>query len=309
MIQVRFHGRGGQGMKTASRILGSALFAEGLEVQDAPRYGAERRGAPMFATVRAGREPIYERGPVRRPDLVVVADETLVPIAAAGVLEGLTEQSVLLIHGSADADTWRQRLQLEGPIFSLSADPSESPPLQSVSARCAGGAARLLGLVSRTALQEAVEEELAGASAEAIALGVDRALAAFDELADAEGCVQEGPEPSATAVRSPDWIELPFEAARISAPDIHGSLTSVQVRTGLWRTLRPVIDRDLCRRCSWVCGSLCPDGAISVEADGSPQIDLDHCKGCMVCMAVCPPHAIHAVPESTADTERQAEAP
>ena len=49
MYRIRFHGRGGQGVKTASQILSSALFLEGFEVQDAPRYGAERRGAPIFA--------------------------------------------------------------------------------------------------------------------------------------------------------------------------------------------------------------------------------------------------------------------
>ena len=46
MYRIRLHGRGGQGLKTASRLLGTALFLEGFEVQDAPRYGAERRGAP-----------------------------------------------------------------------------------------------------------------------------------------------------------------------------------------------------------------------------------------------------------------------
>jgi pyruvate ferredoxin oxidoreductase gamma subunit len=301
VYRVRFHGRGGQGVKTASRILGSALFAEGFEVQDAPRYGAERRGAPLFATVRAGREPISERGPVRRPDLVVVADETLVAVAAAGVLEGLTQQSVLLICGSPDAEAWRARLSLEGPIFTLPPEAADARALQFVGALCAGGAARLLGVVSREALESAVREELAGAPEPAVARSVERALSAYDALAPAEGRVVEQPAPDASAPAAPDWIELPFEEARISAPDIHGALTSVQVRTGLWRTLRPVIDRELCRRCHWVCGSLCPDGAISVDADGAPRIDLDHCKGCMVCMAVCPPHAIHAVPEATAD--------
>jgi Pyruvate/2-oxoacid:ferredoxin oxidoreductase gamma subunit len=58
-------------------------------VQDAPRYGAERRGAPMFAYVRAARKPINERGVIRRPDLVLVADDTLVTIPAAGVLAGV----------------------------------------------------------------------------------------------------------------------------------------------------------------------------------------------------------------------------
>ena len=85
MFRIRFHGRGGQGMKTASRILGSAFFFEGYEVQDAPRYGAERRGAPMFAYVRADRRAINERGVITNPDLVVVSDDSLVPVPAAGV--------------------------------------------------------------------------------------------------------------------------------------------------------------------------------------------------------------------------------
>jgi pyruvate ferredoxin oxidoreductase gamma subunit len=55
MYRIRFHGRGGQGMKTAGRILGTAFFLTGFEVQDAPRYGAERWGAPIFAYVCASK--------------------------------------------------------------------------------------------------------------------------------------------------------------------------------------------------------------------------------------------------------------
>ena len=86
MYRIRFHGRGGQGMKTASRILGTAFFLEGFEVQDAPRYGAERRGAPIFAYVRANRQAIQERGVIHRPDLVIVADDSLVPVPGAGAV-------------------------------------------------------------------------------------------------------------------------------------------------------------------------------------------------------------------------------
>ena len=100
MYRIRLHGRGGQGMKTAGRILGTAFFLEGFEVQDAPRYGAERRGAPIFAYVRAARSLINERGIIRRPDLVLVADDTLVASPTAGVLSGVTEHTVLLISSS-----------------------------------------------------------------------------------------------------------------------------------------------------------------------------------------------------------------
>jgi pyruvate ferredoxin oxidoreductase gamma subunit len=101
-------------------------------------------------------------------------------------------------------------------------------------------------------------------------------------------------------------VELPFEPASVSAPVIHAGLTSVEVKTGLWRTLRPVIDYDHCKRCWWVCSSFCPDGAINV-VDGTPQIDYDHCKGCMVCLAQCPPHAISAIAESQAQEKQQAQ--
>jgi pyruvate ferredoxin oxidoreductase gamma subunit len=104
----------------------------------------------------------------------------------------------------------------------------------------------------------------------------------------------------------PDWINLPFEQAYVAAPTIHAAATSVKVKTGLWRTLRPVIDYTRCNRCWWVCSTFCPDGAITVGANGQPQIDYDHCKGCMVCVAQCPPHAIEAVSEQAAQrAERQ----
>lgn len=77
MLRIRFHGRGGQGMKTASRPLGSAAFHAGFVVQNAPVYGAERRGAPMAAFTRIAQTPILERGAIVQADLVVVADDTL----------------------------------------------------------------------------------------------------------------------------------------------------------------------------------------------------------------------------------------
>lgn len=96
MYRIRFHGRGGQVMKTASRLLGTAFFLQGYEVQDAPRYGAERRDAPMSAYVRADHNPIYERGIINKPDLVVVADDSLIAIPAAGVLKGLDKKTDFL---------------------------------------------------------------------------------------------------------------------------------------------------------------------------------------------------------------------
>jgi pyruvate ferredoxin oxidoreductase gamma subunit len=87
-------------------------------------------------------------------------------------------------------------------------------------------------------------------------------------------------------------VDVPLDPGALAAPDVRAPLSALQVRTGLWRTQRPVIDEALCRRCSWLCSTFCPDGAIAVLADGRPEIDYEHCKGCLVCAAVCPPHAI-----------------
>ncbi len=143
MFRIRFHGRGGQGIKTASQILGSAFFLEELEVQDAPRYGAERRGAPIFAYVRAGRAPIRERGAITRPDLVVVADETLIPVPAAGVLQGIAGRTVLLVNSAEPKDVWKTRLNLEGPVLALpaGADVKERSDMPYIGAMCAGAGA------------------------------------------------------------------------------------------------------------------------------------------------------------------------
>jgi pyruvate ferredoxin oxidoreductase gamma subunit len=304
VYRIRIHARGGQGAKTASRILGSALFAEGFEVQDAPRYGAERRGAPIFAYVRADHAPIRERGAIEQPGLVIVADETLIRVATAGVLTDLCERTVLLIHSVEEAETWRERLKLAGPVVALMPRAETSENARLVGVHCAGAAARLLGRVSRAALRDSLREELAPLGTLAVAESLELALSAYDAVGERAGCVMELPLAAPGDVEV-EWIDLPLDRASISAPDIHGAATSVQVRTGLWRTLRPVVDLDRCRRCHWVCSTLCPDGAIDVLPDGAPEIDYEHCKGCMICVAVCPTHAIGAIPEAGASNESE----
>ena len=297
MLRSRFHGRGGQGMKTAGRILGSALFLEGFQVQDAPRYGAERRGAPIFSFVRAGHEPIRERGGIDRPDLVVVADETLIGDPAAGVLAGLDAHTVLFIISDESSATWQDRLQVRGTIITLPRTAvADRQSLRDVSARCAGAAARLLGVIAPETLIQAVREELAALGMACVEDEVASARAAYDALTEHAGCVAEA-EPSTATLPAPQWIDLAFDEADLAAPAIHRPATSAMIKTGLWRLMRPIIARTRCHRCAWVCGSFCPDSAISIDAEGFPVIDYDHCKGCLICVAQCPTHAIEAILE------------
>lgn len=304
MYRVRFHGRGGQGIKTASRILGSAFFAEGFEVQDAPRYGAERRGAPILAYVRADHAPVYERGPVESPDLVLVADESLMQVPSAGVMTGLRDSCMLVIASSAKPEEWQTRLAARFRILTLAPEPAEpaepGEDAAQMGAAMVGAAARLIGAISWASLEDAIELELAELHPEARERNLARARASFAAFESFEGNLVEGSSADRASTEAPAWVTLEAEPSDISAPDIRASATSEGVPTGLWRTMRPVIDEDLCNRCSWICSTLCPDAAIDVTDDRRPVIDYDHCKGCLLCAAVCPPHAIRVEPEAGA---------
>jgi pyruvate ferredoxin oxidoreductase gamma subunit len=307
MLRIRFHGRGGQGMKSAANLLGDALFASGCEVQDAPRYGAERRGAPMAAYVRAASHVIVERGAIVRPDLVVVADPTLIGIAAAGVMQGVSARSTLFVNTSESEASLRERLAFPGRIVTW--PPGASLPVGAgasiVSPACAGAAARLLGVVGREALAQAISAHGANRSDESNQRSLAHGLGAYDALAAHAGCVEPQPKDAfPDHPGDPDWVVLEAEDADLSAPDIFEPATSVQANTGTWRSFRPVIDDTLCNRCSWICSTLCPDSAIRVAEDRRPIIDYDHCKGCMICVMACPPHAIRQVAESDAQPAR-----
>lgn len=309
MLRIRFHGRGGQGLKTASRTLGSAFFLAGYEVQDAPRYGAERRGAPMFAYVRADKKVIYERGIISQPDLVVVADDSLLFLPAAAVAAGITPHSLLLIHSAHSLKELQKKPGFPCPVLLLAPVPSADhlygvhPP---VGSSCAGAAAQLLGL-SWEMLQQAMEMELAGLSTQLLTENIQTAQYAFQQAAASGHQVREQAELDPSSCEQPHWIELPFEETVISAPAIHGKATSLHMDTGSWRTLKPIIDTERCSRCG-LCQTYCPDGAISFDRDGGyPSIDYGHCKGCMICLVQCPLHAIESIPEQQSSSHKQKE--
>jgi|UniRef100_A0A7C3YSP2 2-oxoacid:acceptor oxidoreductase gamma subunit (pyruvate/2-ketoisovalerate family) len=96
MIEIRFHGRGGQGAVVASEILATALFKEGNFVQTFPEFGVERRGAPVQAFLRFASEPIKIRYKVYNPDHIVIFDKVL--INQVPIFEGLKKGGWVLIN-------------------------------------------------------------------------------------------------------------------------------------------------------------------------------------------------------------------
>jgi 2-oxoacid:acceptor oxidoreductase gamma subunit (pyruvate/2-ketoisovalerate family) len=96
MLEIRFHGRGGQGAVIASKVLAVALFSEGQFVQTFPAFGVERRGAPVAAFVRVDKEYIDLRCEVYTPEHVVVLDPSLIEVV--DVSSGLKEGGTILIN-------------------------------------------------------------------------------------------------------------------------------------------------------------------------------------------------------------------
>jgi 2-oxoisovalerate ferredoxin oxidoreductase gamma subunit len=96
MIEVRFHGRGGQGAVTAARLLAEAAFDEGKYCQAFPSFGAERRGAPVLAFTRVDNKPIRIRTLVYEPNYVVVLDPTLLEVI--NVASGLKRGGLVVVN-------------------------------------------------------------------------------------------------------------------------------------------------------------------------------------------------------------------
>lgn len=96
LTEVRWHGRGGQGAKTAGYVLAVAAAGQGWQVQAFPEYGAERRGAPMRSYVRISDAPIRLRSGIEHPDIVVVLDESL--IETENVTDGVPDGGLIIVN-------------------------------------------------------------------------------------------------------------------------------------------------------------------------------------------------------------------
>ncbi len=163
MIRIRFHGRGGHGAKTASRIVGTAAFLGGYQAQDSPVYGAERRGAAVVAYARIDSQPILERGVIEQPDLIILADETLLEAPDAGVLASQDAASAIFINTS-DAEALVSKYDIRAPVTAIDLTTLALECVGSASALSAGVAAaavRLCGIVQLEHLLQAVREEFA----------------------------------------------------------------------------------------------------------------------------------------------------
>lgn len=157
MIEIRWHGRGGQGAKTVSQLLAGAALRSRYWAQAFPEYGPERSGAPVKAFTRLDTKEIRLHCSITEPDIVVVLDPTLV--STAQVTEGLKRHGILLVNTPQTPEEIRALTGFSGKIITLDAETLA----RSVGARYAnvvmlGALARLLGTISLAALEQEFEK-------------------------------------------------------------------------------------------------------------------------------------------------------
>ncbi|MFR8103469.1 MAG: 2-oxoacid:acceptor oxidoreductase family protein [Clostridia bacterium] len=120
LIEIRWHGRGGQGAKTASLLLADAAFNTGKYIQGFPEYGPERMGAPITAYNRICSTPIRIHSNIYEPDYVVVVDDTL--LESVDITAGLKETGAIVINTTKDAEYLKKVLkEYKGGIYTIDA--------------------------------------------------------------------------------------------------------------------------------------------------------------------------------------------
>ena len=120
LIEIRWHGRGGQGAKTASLLLADAAFNTGKFIQGFPEYGPERMGAPITAYNRISNKPITVHSNIYEPDYVVVVDDTL--LESVDVTAGLKPDGAIIINTTKSAGVLKQLLSnYSGSIYTIDA--------------------------------------------------------------------------------------------------------------------------------------------------------------------------------------------
>lgn len=120
LIEIRWHGRGGQGAKTASLLLADAAFNTGKFIQGFPEYGPERMGAPITAYNRISNTPITIHSNIYEPDYVVIVDDTL--LESVDVTAGLKKDGAIIINTTKNAEYLKKVLKgYEGDIYTIDA--------------------------------------------------------------------------------------------------------------------------------------------------------------------------------------------
>jgi pyruvate ferredoxin oxidoreductase gamma subunit len=166
MIEIRIHGRGGQGVVTAAELVASAAFRDGKVAQAFPSFGSERMGAPVTAFCRIDTSSIRSREPVSHPNVLLILDSTL--LHQVDVFSGLSSQGIILMNSSRKIEElgikdWRlQHPEVELYSFPASdlAEKHLGRPMANVG--MVAGFASLTGAITKASVEHAIKEKFPG---------------------------------------------------------------------------------------------------------------------------------------------------
>jgi len=174
LIEIRWHGRGGQGAVTAAELLAHAAIMQGWYAQASPSFGPERRGAPVVAFNRLDKEPIAVRSEVYEPDVVIVIDPRL--FKTVDVLQGLKNGGAVIINTRKSLNEVRGGLGVSCKLAVIDATKiaRETLGVPIVNTTMLGAAVRVIGMVDLHYVVEAVKERFGGKAGEINAKAVVR---------------------------------------------------------------------------------------------------------------------------------------
>ncbi len=159
MLEIRIHGRGGQGAVTAAQILAISAFYDGKQSQAFPRFGVERRGAPVEAFCRIDNTTINVRSQVYNPDLVMVLEPSL--LQAVDVSSGLKDGAIIIVNTSQPV-TDKKFSKFKVFCVDASKVALELFKADIVNTAILGAFAKATGLVSLDAINKAISDRFAG---------------------------------------------------------------------------------------------------------------------------------------------------
>ena len=165
VLQIRWHGRGGQGAITAAKIVANAAFESGYKgVVMVPTFGTERRGAPVLTSLKLAREKIYDLSPIKTPDMVIVLDASL--LDEVDVTNGLKPGGLVVVNSSQNPEDHglENSKVATADINSIAAE--AGLPQGIVNTGIIGAFARASGLLDKEELVRAIQQEFEGKSPE-----------------------------------------------------------------------------------------------------------------------------------------------
>lgn len=178
-IEIRIHGRGGQGNVVAAYLLAGTAIREGAFGQAFPAFGAERRGAPVAAFVRIADRRLYRRSQIREPAFLIVQDAAL--LGVAGILEGLRPEGAVLVNTSEESADLAERLGVTAVGLPAGSLAKEILGLPVPNTALLAAFSALTGLFSPDTLKAEVAERFAGKGQDVVDRNhqlIDRATAA-----------------------------------------------------------------------------------------------------------------------------------